>query len=391
MIRIALAMLIRAKGRYTGLVIALAFTAFVVTQQPATFVSILARTTSLIRAIRGVDIWVMDPNVRYVDDIKPMADGALYRVRSVAGVARAEPFYKGSVRARLADGTFQNCELFAVDAASLVGAPTAFRTGSAARLREADAIIVDAAGAATMKMTQIRTSSSTAKPDDARAVPTEHILELNDARARIVGTFEAAPSFQSFPRLYTTWQRVRRFAPAERKMLSFVLVTTTPGSNPAQVARTIEARTGLKARTTEMFATETQTYFIENTGILVTFGAISGFAVVIGLFITGQTFRNFVSDSLRHFGALAAMGASYAQLVRMVVMQSLIASAVGTGLGLGMAAMTTVATSGSELSGPITLTQVAITIVLMLGVCVSVAAVSLRQIKRLEPAAVFRS
>ncbi len=43
----------------------------------------------------------MDPNVQFVDDIKPLSDDDLYRVRGVPGVEWAVRLYKGLGRARL--------------------------------------------------------------------------------------------------------------------------------------------------------------------------------------------------------------------------------------------------------------------------------------------------
>src|SRR4029079_1214958 len=51
--------------------------------------------------ITGADLWVMDPSVRFVDDIKPMLESNLQRVRGVDGVKWAVPLYKGNGRAKL--------------------------------------------------------------------------------------------------------------------------------------------------------------------------------------------------------------------------------------------------------------------------------------------------
>lgn len=40
----------------------------------------------------------MDPKVQFVDDIKPLQDTELYRVRGVAGVDWAMPLYKGLLK-----------------------------------------------------------------------------------------------------------------------------------------------------------------------------------------------------------------------------------------------------------------------------------------------------
>jgi putative ABC transport system permease protein len=275
---------------------------------------------------------------------------------------------------------------YAIDDASLVGAPPRMREGAAPDLRLADAILVDQRGAKTLRGAAAARPGAPAR--DAAAVG--DVIELNDSRARIVGFYDAPPSFQSLPRIYTTWQRVRRFVPNERKMLSFVLVRVAPGHDAATVAAAIGARTGLQALTPDEFTRRTQTFFLLNTGILVTFGAITLVAVLIGFFIAAQTFRNFTRENLRYFGALSAMGADFTQLVGMVAIQAIVASAVGTGLGLGVAAITANATTGSELAGSLTLLQVGITVALMIGVCVVVASLSMRTVRTLEPAAVFR-
>jgi putative ABC transport system permease protein len=68
------------------MVLALAFTAFLTTQLPSVLLGILQRTYSFITDVGVGDIWVMDPKVQYVDDVKPMRDTELYRVRGVEGV-----------------------------------------------------------------------------------------------------------------------------------------------------------------------------------------------------------------------------------------------------------------------------------------------------------------
>ncbi|WMW63952.1 hypothetical protein [Nitratidesulfovibrio liaohensis] len=61
MYQIALKMLLANRGKYLGMVLSLAFTSLIMTQQPAVFASILTRTYGLIDDIAIADIWVMDP------------------------------------------------------------------------------------------------------------------------------------------------------------------------------------------------------------------------------------------------------------------------------------------------------------------------------------------
>jgi hypothetical protein len=59
---------------------------------------------------------VMDPKVQFIDDIKPLQDTQLLRVRGVEGVDWAVPLYKGLLKARLSNGNlvvfqFGSCSL----------------------------------------------------------------------------------------------------------------------------------------------------------------------------------------------------------------------------------------------------------------------------------------
>ena len=51
----------------------------------------MTRTYSAITDLRLPDVWVMDPKVQFIDDIKPMQSTKLLNVRGVEGVEWAVP------------------------------------------------------------------------------------------------------------------------------------------------------------------------------------------------------------------------------------------------------------------------------------------------------------
>jgi putative ABC transport system permease protein len=121
---IALRMFMGDKSKYFAILFGVSFACFLIAEQSAAFCGIMLRTTSQIRDTDGADIWVMNSDVRYVDDLKPISDNDLFRVRSVPGVAWAVNLYRGQGQAQLADGTYQGVSLMGLDDASLTGAPT---------------------------------------------------------------------------------------------------------------------------------------------------------------------------------------------------------------------------------------------------------------------------
>src|SRR4051812_11881198 len=150
---IAMKMLMGDRAKFFGIVLGLTFAALLITQQGSIFCGLMTRTAGQVYDITGADLWVMDANVRYIDDVKPMIENNLYRVRGVAGVEWAVPLYKGNGRAKLnsigIDGRMneiiEQVILLGLDDASLVGAPPPERVivGELAHLRRPDAVMVD--------------------------------------------------------------------------------------------------------------------------------------------------------------------------------------------------------------------------------------------------------
>lgn len=383
---IALKMLMGDRGKYLGIVMGLTFASLIMTQQPAIFVGLLMRSYSFITDTGLPDIWVMDPKVQFIDDIKPLQDTVLYRVRGVAGVEWAMPLYKGLLKARLADGTFQTCNVIGLDDATLIGGPPVMLDGKLDDLRRSDGVIVDIDGA-TDKLGK-PSAVPGGKPTPLKIGDT---LELNDKRAIVVGIAKTTRTFQSQPVVYTTYSRATRYAPKERKLLSFVLVKAKAGENIALLTRRIRENTGLAAYTQEEFKVLTLTYFLKNTGIPINFGVSVTLGFIVGAAIAGQTFYNFTLENLRQFGVLKAMGASNWTLLRMILLQAVLVGSIGYGLGVGLTAL-----FGYSMRNTILAFKFPWQLLLFSGagvtlICVFVALISIRKVIQLEPAIVFKS
>ena len=130
-------------GKFRGIIRGLRFASLVITQQSAIFLGLMTRTFGFLTDTTLPDIWVMDPKVQYIDDLKPLKETEVLRVRSVEGVAWAVPMYKGLLKARLPNGTFQTCNVVGLDDETLIGGPPQMLQGQLSDLRRSDAIIVD--------------------------------------------------------------------------------------------------------------------------------------------------------------------------------------------------------------------------------------------------------
>lgn len=375
---IALKMLTGNKGKYLGIILGIAFASLLIAQQASIFCGLMLQTSGQIRDIQGADIWVMDPNVQFSDDVKPLSDSDLYRVRGVPGVAWAVRLYKGLARSRLDDGNFQQTILLGLDDATLIGAPPQMILGDIFDLRRPDSVIMDLEGYKLLW------------PGEEPRLGKR--FEMNDHEAEIVGICKASRTFQTFPVVYTRYTQALSFVPPERKVLSFVLAEADDSVPVDEVCRRITEQTGLKAVTGKQFEWITMKYFMEKTGIPFNFGITVALGFIVGTAIAAQTFYLFTIENIKQYGALKAMGAGNLTLASMILLQAMLVSTIGFALGMGAATWfgTLASAPGSRLAFYMPWEVFIGTGVAVACISVLSSLLSLQRVMALEPAVVFQ-
>jgi putative ABC transport system permease protein len=374
---IAWKMLIGNKAKYLGIVFGVMFASLLIAQQSSIFCGLMLMTTSQIQDVKGAGIWVMDSNVQFVDDIKPMRDEDLMRVRGVPGVDWAVRFYKGLARARLDTGNFQQVILLGLDDGTLVGAPQEMLVGSWDDLRRNDGLIIDDAGYQHLWPNEPYTVGKT--------------FEMNDRRGVIVGVCKASRTVQTFPIVYTRYTQAIQYAPGERKTMSFILAEPQPNLPVKEVCQKIEQQTGLKALTRQEFIWKTIEYYLKRTGIPMNFGITVLLGVIVGTAISGQTFYLFTVENLKQFGALKAMGTSNMRIVGMVLLQAIQVGFVGYCLGVGFAAAFGHFTRGSaKLAFFMPWWVLLVTLLIVLVIVILASLLCVWKVIKVEPAIVFK-
>jgi putative ABC transport system permease protein len=322
---VAWKMLVGNRTKYLVMLFGMTFASLLIAQQCSIFCGVLRMSAGQIRDVRDADLWVIDPNVRYIDDLKPLPDHQLREVRSVPGVAWAVGWRRGISRAYLGDGRFQQVILQGLDDDSLVGAPQNMLFGRVEDLRRPDAVILDEIGCQLLW--------------PGEPAPIGRVLTFNESRAVVVGVCRASMTFQTLPLVYARASLAARFLPPERRGISAILVRPRPDEPPAEVCRRIEERTGLLALTRDGFCQRTIDHYLRRTGLLANFGTTVLLGFVVGIAVAGQTFYTFVAENLQHFAMLKAMGTTDGRLRRMILVQAALVGTIGYGLGVGLAAL----------------------------------------------------
>lgn len=373
---VALKMLFGDRAKYLMLLCGLTFAVMLIVQQGSIFWGLMMWSQANISNL-NVPIWVTDPGIAQVDEVKPIASTGVDRVRSVDGVEWAVPLYKGLLRARLADGDYHQITLTGLESATLIGRPAQILEGRFEDILQPDAVVLDQWAVERM--------------GGPTVVKVGTIFELNDKLARVVAIAKTQKSFTNIPVVYTTYERAMRYVPRERRTLSYVLAKAKDGVPVEDVVQRIRTQTGLGAFTEEEFGWKTIMWVLKNTGIGINFGTTILLGFIVGMAIAGQTFYLFTVENLRQFGALKAMGASTFTLARMILLQAFTVGLTGYGVGIGLATVFGFLTaSGGNLPFAETWQLLLMVLVALLAICTFSALISIIKLARLEPAIVFR-
>ncbi|MDX2115354.1 MAG: ABC transporter permease [Planctomycetota bacterium] len=368
-------MLTRDTGKYIALVVGLSFATLLICQQGAIFLGLLKRSTGALQNIAQPDLWVCDPYLNFIEEVRPLSDRDWERVRAVPGVAWAEPFFSSRATVELPDGKYKTAQMVGIDRSTMVGQPPVVTAGSLDDLRAPDAVMVDESSREKLANCQIGDT-----------------FRLNDKRAVVVGFCQVKLGFESNALIYTTYDNALRFTPVGRERITFVFVKVQEGRDVADVAREIRERTGLAALTRGELALRTINFILRETGIGINFGITVLLGFVVGLAVTAAIFYQFTLENLRHFAVLKALGARNRKLISMVLLQAMTVGVIGFGIGTGLTGIFTLTgrRPGAELA-PYFPWQLLVVCAGGMFVCIMMGSLlSIRRVVTLEPGVVFK-
>ena len=314
---LAIKTLLADRGKLLTALVGVVFSVVLVNVQGGLFFGLI-RKASLLVDQGDADIWVGHKKMNNVDFPQDVPRRFVHRIRSIEGVKRAEPYLVGHSVMTLPDGGFEYVLVVGCDPATLLGAATPALGFDANNLRQADGIVVDV--------------------HDAKKIGSPRlgdIREIGRRRARIVGFTDGILGFLVTPYVFTTLDRAEAYLGRGSHNASYFLVQLDGSTDSATVCRRIRERLpDMEAYTRDEYATLTVKYWLQRTGLGISFGAATALGLVVGLIIVGQTLYASVLDRLVEFGTLKAIGARETQVRAVILHQALGLAVVGSAAGL---------------------------------------------------------
>jgi putative ABC transport system permease protein len=323
----------------------------------------------------------MDPATESEDRQRSLPLGYLDVVRSTPGIEWAVPLNSGVMPVITPGGAFDICQIYGIDDATLIGAPTQMIQGNIRDLRREGAVIVDVYSA--------RGALATEMPDGSKAaLKVGDSLEINGVNAVVVGICKVTQGFYPQPILFTSFSQFQSFNPGMANRLGFILAKTREGANVSKVIQAIDAQPGLQALTSAQFETKITNFFLK-TGILINFGLSVALGLIIGFSISGQIFYIMTLENIMYYALIKAIGGKQNVILRMILVQAAIVGMIGFSLGIGATILWGMAIKNTTLAFLFPWQLLLFSGLIVLIICAFTAVLSIQKVFRIDPKALL--
>jgi putative ABC transport system permease protein len=397
--------LVEDRGRFVVALAGIMFAVALVAIQLGVFNGFV-KSAGLLIDESSADIWITAQEVRYVELTLPLPYDDIRKTLAVNGVERAEPMV---VRTSVFKGPAHRIELIRVVGFNPNG--ELFRPGAVSdddlqKLRARDTILVDRANLPGLNLRGIG-DTGVIGPDTVRVVALTQGTQPIVSASFIYTSMEnqrtmlqtSSPSAVGDALSTLAMSLALGGATAANHVLgpsdqiSYILVKAKTGTDVKELQHRLEAALpGARAYTRDEMADITRSYWRQRTGIgfILGLGALVG--AIVGVVVVGQILYTSVSEHIKEYGTMKAMGAPDSLLYRIIAMQSVLMAVIGFVPGIALAlwvASYAMAHRGTLiLLTPQTIGGV---FVIALAMCLTAAVFAMQRVTRVDPYVVFKA
>ncbi|WP_454634800.1 ABC transporter permease [Bradyrhizobium cenepequi] len=376
MIWLATRLAFHNRVRFLVTLVGVVFSVYLTLTETALYIGMMANATSIIRH-SGADLWVASKGVQNFDFAKPFRDDSARLLQNRKEILWAKPISLSWGYLTLPDGSQELVQIIGYDPKAPVGGPWQMASGAAGDIDGGSKMIVDESAA--QRLGELRLGSR---------------WELNDRAITLVGLSREAKTFTTAPIVFISYDLAQAMTPdiLHRSSAAYIAIKLRDIDRIEAVAETL--RRDLRENeilATAEFVKRTVTYWTVQTGLGAAYCLTALLGFLVGAGVIGQTVFANTMEHLGEFATLKAMGATSGDLNTVIFAQA----AIDAGIGFVIAVPLALLSQAPFENMGITL---AIGPALLIGLfCVTLmtalaaAYISVRKMRRLDPATIFRS
>lgn len=368
------------KVKSLGVIIGIVVSIFLIGQQ----IGVLRFLTGLMGGLVGNSrqdigqIWVVDNITRNANELPKLDESLVRELRSIEGVKNTYPIVASAASVKFANGKLAPVLIIGSEAPMFVAGPRPEKIidGDILSLNDDETVSAEYYDQAQFD----------------NPIETGTRVEINGKSAVIkVQTKNARGFAGSF--FYTNLSKARYYTSFPESKVSTIAVEVDPGYAVDDVVDNINRSVyGIKAWSSENLRKTTVSYITVSSNIGTSIGSLVIFAVISGFFIIGLTLYSSAVDRMKDYGTLKAIGATNWYITKLIVTQSFLFAV--TGFAIAMMLLEGFRAGVTNAGLVIKYSFMEYAVLFFVTVFISVGSslfFSVRTIRNVEPAAVFRS
>ncbi len=374
MFYVALKILLYDKVRSFITLLGVVFAVSLIFAQIGIYLGLMETSSSIIDHTPG-DIWITSKNSKNFDFSQPFPEYIYYHVLSAKGIQWAEKLIVAWGLIKQKEGGIEQIEIVGYNPDTGIGGPWKMKAGHSSDIKNGKFAIVDSSAMRRLGNIQVG-----------------EYRDVAFRRLQIVGISEGVKSFTTAPIIFTSYklaQSLVGYIGPDNTV--FVIAKVSPGFSVNGVIRNLKDKlTGVDAYTKDAFSMKTRLYWTIETGVGFSFLLTILISFFIGMLIVGQTIYNSTMEHIKEFGTLKALGANNFDIYKIIFSQAFINAIFGYFLSL---VITLLSVKIYEAAGMVMVVEWWVNLLILaltMIMCLSSAFVSIRRIKKIDPAILFR-
>ncbi len=378
MLWLALKILFQERGRLVITLVGIVFSTVLTLMEVAIYIGMMSNATGVVRHT-DADIWVTSKNVPNFDFSQPFPAYRINQVRALDQVLWAEKIHVWFAFLKLHDGRREQAEIVGFNPDTGIGGPWSMVEGNPVDVKGGHYMIMDIS--AKQRLGSLDMGS---------------LWEVNlfkEQSFKLVGLSRGVVSFTTIPVVFMPFNVVDA-ALAGTAFADNISYIVAKLKNPADLQNVLTIlRAALpdnEVYSRQEFMTRAIKYWTIQTGMGMAFFLTAILAVLIGGAIVGQTIYAGTMEHMRDYGTLKAMGAHNLDINLVILSQAAISAVMGYAIGVVVTLLAQHAIQSAGVPMELSWNLFVILFVVIVLTCLVAAYVSVRKIKALDPAIVFR-